>query len=184
MNADVNGSLSFFSYSNSFSSQFFLCPITSNCFWYSFFFYSLYFLTWNDETYPFPKATWNFCFTITQFRLWITYFLLSPSWNRKCSMSMFFFRLHNLQREEANKKKKKIEQFRQRRGAKVFRRVSRSDFGTHLTVPSRLFEKTPMNPSDSLDEIALQIPRFETIFFTFFISSFPLSSQKLNEWRT
>lgn len=75
-----------------------------------------------------------------------------------CRMSMFFFRLHNLQREEANKKKKKIE-LRQRRGAKVFRRMSRADL-SHLTAPSRLFEKTPMNPSDSLDEIALQIPRF------------------------
>lgn len=83
--------------------------------------------------------------------------------NHKCDadiyrMSMFFFRLHNLQREEANKKKKKAE-LRQRRGAKVFRRVSRSDLG-HLTLgPSRLFERTPMSPSDSLDEIALQIPR-------------------------
>jgi hypothetical protein len=71
---------------------------------------------------------------------------------------MFFFRLHNLQREEANKKKKKAE-LRHRRGAKVFRRVSRADL-SHLTAPSRLFEKTPMNPSDSLDEIALQIPRY------------------------
>jgi hypothetical protein len=76
---------------------------------------------------------------------------------------MFFFRLHNLQREEANKKKKKIE-LRQRRGAKVFRRVSRADL-SHLTAPSRLFEKTPMNPSDSLDEIALQIPRFGSRVF-------------------
>lgn len=79
-------------------------------------------------------------------------------------MSMFFFRLHNLQREEANKKKKKAE-LRQRRGAKVFRRVSRADL-SHLTAPSRLFEKTPMNPSDSLDEIALQIPRY-CFFFIF-----------------
>lgn len=79
-------------------------------------------------------------------------------------MSMFFFRLHNLQREEANKKKKKIElRQRERRGAKVFRRVSRGDL-SHLTAPSRLFEKTPMNPSDSLDEIALQIPRFAYMF--------------------
>lgn len=75
-------------------------------------------------------------------------------------MSMFFFRLHNLQREEANKKKKKAE-LRQRRGAKVFRRVSNSALSSHLTLaPSRLFEKTPMSPSDSLDEIALQIPRY------------------------
>lgn len=75
-------------------------------------------------------------------------------------MSMFFFRLHNLQREQENKRKKSAEQQRQRqrRGAKVFRCVS--DSTGHLTLaPSRLFEKTPMSPSDSLDEIALQIPR-------------------------
>ncbi|KAL1379143.1 hypothetical protein pipiens_003841 [Culex pipiens pipiens] len=83
-------------------------------------------------------------------------------------MSLFFFRLHNLQREEANKKRKKAQQQqqqrqRQRRGAKVFRGVSSNSNSTgfsHLTLgPSRLFEKTPMSPSDSLDEIALQIPR-------------------------
>lgn len=75
-------------------------------------------------------------------------------------MSMFFFRLHNLQREQENKRKKSVQQQRQRqrRGAKVFR--SGSETG-HLTLgPSRLFEKTPIKPSDSLDEIALQIPRY------------------------
>ncbi|KAL7736230.1 hypothetical protein ACLKA6_002909 [Drosophila palustris] len=77
-------------------------------------------------------------------------------------MSMFFFRLHNLQRAEENKRKKRVEQQRQqqrqRRGAKVFKCVS--DSTGHLTLaPSRLFERTPMSPSDSLDEIALQIPR-------------------------
>lgn len=79
-------------------------------------------------------------------------------------MSLFFFRLHNLQREEANKRKKKAEQTqRQRRGAKIFRNMSQHSGGinSHLTLgPSRLFEKTPMSPSDSLDEIALQIPRY------------------------
>lgn len=76
-------------------------------------------------------------------------------------MSMFFFRLHNLQREQENKRKKSVQQQRQRqrRGAKVFR--SDSDTTGHLTLaPSRLFEKTPVKPSDSLDEIALQIPRY------------------------
>ncbi|EDW02058.1 GH20109 [Drosophila grimshawi] len=76
-------------------------------------------------------------------------------------MSMFFFRLHNLQRAEENKRKKRAEQQRQqqrqRRGAKVFKCVT--DSTGHLTLaPSRLFERTPMSPSDSLDEIALQIP--------------------------
>jgi hypothetical protein len=90
-------------------------------------------------------------------------------------MSMFFFRLHNLQREEANKQKKKViqqkhqqqQRQRQRRGAKVFRAsvTTPTTSVNHLTVgPSRLFEKTPMSPSDSLDEIALQIPRFVNDF--------------------
>lgn len=75
---------------------------------------------------------------------------------------MFFFRLHNLQRAEESKRKKRVERQRlrqrQRRDAKVFRSVINST--GHLTLaPSRLFEKTPMSPSDSLDEIALQIPR-------------------------
>ncbi|ETN67848.1 sodium-and chloride-activated ATP-sensitive potassium channel [Anopheles darlingi] len=67
-------------------------------------------------------------------------------------------------REEANKKRKKQQQQqqqrqRQRRGAKVFRGASCNSGFSHLTLgPSRLFEKTPMSPSDSLDEIALQIP--------------------------
>lgn len=75
-------------------------------------------------------------------------------------MSMFFFRLHNLQREQENKRKKSVQQRqRQRRGAKVFR--SDSDTTGHLTLaPSRLFERPPVKPSDSLDEIALQIPRY------------------------
>ncbi|KAI5735422.1 hypothetical protein M8J77_018066 [Diaphorina citri] len=62
-------------------------------------------------------------------------------------MSMFFFRLHNLRREEENKRRQ------QKRRQNNFRR-------SPLTLaPSRLFEKTPLTPSDSLDEIALKIPR-------------------------
>ncbi|XP_043866354.1 potassium channel subfamily T member 1 isoform X13 [Drosophila mojavensis] len=85
-----------------------------------------------------------------------------------CRMSMFFFRLHNLQRAEENKRKKRVEQQRQqqrqRRGAKVFKCVS--DSTGHLTLaPSRLFERTPMSPSDSLDEIALQIPRVRVEYY-------------------
>ncbi|XP_033234586.1 potassium channel subfamily T member 2 isoform X14 [Drosophila pseudoobscura] len=83
-------------------------------------------------------------------------------------MSMFFFRLHNLQRAEENKRKKRVEQQRQqqrqRRGAKVFKCVN--DSTGHLTLaPSRLFERTPMSPSDSLDEIALQIPRVRVEYY-------------------
>ncbi|XP_050324737.1 potassium channel subfamily T member 2 isoform X13 [Bactrocera neohumeralis] len=71
-------------------------------------------------------------------------------------------------RAEESKRKKRVErqrqQQRQRRGAKVFRCVS--DSTGHLTLaPSRLFEKTPMSPSDSLDEIALQIPRVRVEYY-------------------
>ncbi|XP_039148585.1 potassium channel subfamily T member 2 isoform X11 [Drosophila simulans] len=71
-------------------------------------------------------------------------------------------------RAEENKRKKRVEQQRQqqrqRRGAKVFKCVS--DSTGHLTLaPSRLFERTPMSPSDSLDEIALQIPRVRVEYY-------------------
>ncbi|XP_033248368.1 potassium channel subfamily T member 2 isoform X11 [Drosophila miranda] len=72
------------------------------------------------------------------------------------------------QRAEENKRKKRVEQQRQqqrqRRGAKVFKCVN--DSTGHLTLaPSRLFERTPMSPSDSLDEIALQIPRVRVEYY-------------------
>ncbi|XP_030369138.1 uncharacterized protein LOC115620149 [Scaptodrosophila lebanonensis] len=78
------------------------------------------------------------------------------SHSRVCKIADWF-----PQRAEENKRKKRVEQQRQqqrqRRGAKVFKCVS--DSTGHLTLaPSRLFERTPMSPSDSLDEIALQIP--------------------------
>jgi hypothetical protein len=82
------------------------------------------------------------------------------------SMSMFFFRLRNLKRDEEKKKEKqKIEQTyhfsRQRRGAKVFKTTSSSlsSESDQLTAPSRLFERTSINPRDSMDAVALQIPR-------------------------
>jgi hypothetical protein len=80
-------------------------------------------------------------------------------------MSVFFFRLHNLRREEENKKRKKANSgsststgggMQQRRSISL----GRHRYHGALTVkPSRLFERTPLTPSDSLDEIALQIPR-------------------------
>lgn len=95
-------------------------------------------------------------------RPWLIY-----QYNIVNRMSMFFFRLHNLQREQENKRKKSAERQRQRRGGRVFRCVS--DSTGHLTLaPSRLFERTPMSPSDSLDEIALQIPRYSYIKFNLF----------------
>lgn len=63
-------------------------------------------------------------------------------------MSMFFFRLHNLRREEEKKRRRK----------KGSGQLTRNPSPLTL-VPSRLFEKSPVTPSDSLDEIALQIPR-------------------------
>lgn len=80
-------------------------------------------------------------------------------------MSLFFFRLRNLKRDEEKKKEKqKIEQTyhfsRQRRGAKVFKTSSPSSESDQLTAPSRLFERTSINPRDSMDAVALQIPRF------------------------
>ncbi|KAF0764525.1 potassium channel subfamily T member 2 isoform X5 [Aphis craccivora] len=59
-------------------------------------------------------------------------------------MSMFFFRLHNLRREEEIKKRRK-------RGMRHRHQLT--------LAPSRLFEKPPLTPSDSLDAVALQIPR-------------------------
>jgi uncharacterized protein YkuJ len=69
---------------------------------------------------------------------------------------MFFFRLHNLQREQSNQKLNQ----NYRRGARVFHRQSNTNLN-HLTTPSRLFEKSSLMPRDSMDEIALEIPRFE-----------------------
>lgn len=64
-----------------------------------------------------------------------------------CRMSMYFFRLHNLQRAEEDKRKK------QRRNRCRYANAA-------LTLaPSRLFERPPLTPSDSLDEVAFQIPR-------------------------
>jgi hypothetical protein len=80
-------------------------------------------------------------------------------------MSVFFFRLHNLRREEESKKRKKANSgsststgggMQQRRSISL----GRHRYHSALAVkPSRLFERTPLTPSDSLDEIALQIPR-------------------------
>ncbi|KAK3932199.1 Amino-acid acetyltransferase, mitochondrial [Frankliniella fusca] len=78
-------------------------------------------------------------------------------------MSMFFFRLHNLRREEDKKRRQRETQ--QRAGRAPSRSLGTLGcptmrFPNNLTLaPSRLFERTPLTPSDSLDEVALQIPR-------------------------
>ncbi|XP_076263119.1 slowpoke 2 isoform X3 [Rhynchophorus ferrugineus] len=77
-------------------------------------------------------------------------------------MSMYFFRLHNLRRAEENKRKKRQQQQRKRRGALI----QRYNNNPALTLaPSRLFEKPPLTPSDSLDEVALQIPRVRVEYY-------------------
>lgn len=80
---------------------------------------------------------------------------------------MFFFRLHNLQREEEKKAKRRNnphgknqrDQYsdRNRCGSAAGGGIFASNNVTF--TPSRLFERAPLAPSDSLDEIALQIPR-------------------------
>ncbi|CAF4751994.1 unnamed protein product [Pieris macdunnoughi] len=57
-------------------------------------------------------------------------------------MSIFFFRLHNLRRDEGK-----------------MRRYRRNLSADNLTAPSRLLERPLSQPTDSLDEIAFQIPR-------------------------
>ncbi|XP_072930391.1 potassium channel subfamily T member 2 isoform X6 [Epargyreus clarus] len=66
------------------------------------------------------------------------------------SMSLFFFRLHNLQRAQERKK----------RG-----RRSRQGNADNTTAPSRLLERPLTEPIDSLDEIALQIPRVRVEYY-------------------
>ncbi|XP_023309933.1 potassium channel subfamily T member 2 [Anoplophora glabripennis] len=74
-------------------------------------------------------------------------------------MSMYFFRLHNLRRAaEEDKKKKQL--LRRRRGG----RHRYADAALTL-APSRLFERPPLTPSDSLDEVALQIPRVRVEYY-------------------
>lgn len=73
-------------------------------------------------------------------------------------MSLFFFRLHNLRREEEKKRR-----HRQGGGSGQLTR----DPSPLTLAPSRLFEKAPVTPSDSLDEIALQIPRFYFLILRF-----------------
>lgn len=81
-------------------------------------------------------------------------------------MSMYFFRLHNLRRqaEEVRKKRQKGKPSQSgQRGTNTDQ--SQPTAGSMHCCnkvhrgPSRLFERAPLQPSDSLDEIAFQIPR-------------------------
>lgn len=73
-------------------------------------------------------------------------------------MSMFFFRLHNIRREEEKKRQK-----RKKNGSGQLTR----DPSPLTLAPRGLFEKSPVSPSDSLDEIAQQIPRFTRLTYIY-----------------
>ena len=75
--------------------------------------------------------------------------------------NVFFFRLHNLQRREEERR-------REREQAKTLQNKRKNPkfhwhhlkSCNHLTLaPGRLFEKAPPTPTDSLDEVEMQIPR-------------------------
>ncbi|CAH1101513.1 unnamed protein product [Psylliodes chrysocephalus] len=82
-------------------------------------------------------------------------------------MSMYFFRLHNLRRAAEEDKKKKLQQQKQKQQRRsTNRRQHRYTGNSALTLaPSRLFERQPLTPSDSLDEVALQIPRVRVEYY-------------------
>lgn len=93
--------------------------------------------------------------------LWSCVLVLSGT-----EMSMYFFRLHNLRRqaEEVRKKRQKGKPSQSgQRGTNTDQ--SQPTAGSMHCCnkvhrgPSRLFERAPLQPSDSLDEIAFQIPR-------------------------
>ncbi|XP_023290291.1 potassium channel subfamily T member 2 [Orussus abietinus] len=92
-------------------------------------------------------------------------------------MSVFFFRLHNLRRqaEEARKKRGRRGTGQGpggQRGTNCAGDQSQPTAGSMRTTchkvhrgPSKLFERTPLQPSDSLDEIAFRIPRVRVEYY-------------------
>ncbi|XP_012064056.1 PREDICTED: uncharacterized protein LOC105627383 [Atta cephalotes] len=83
-------------------------------------------------------------------------------------MSMYFFRLHNLRRQAEEVRKKRQKRGRGNQGGQLGTNQTDQSQPTAGSMqccnrihrgPSRLFERAPLQPSDSLDEIAFQIPR-------------------------
>ncbi|CAL1684135.1 unnamed protein product [Lasius platythorax] len=83
-------------------------------------------------------------------------------------MSMYFFRLHNLRRQAEEVRKKRQKRGRGSQGCQLGTNHTDQSQPTAGSMqccnrvhrgPSRLFERAPLQPSDSLDEIAFQIPR-------------------------
>ncbi|XP_076227728.1 slowpoke 2 isoform X3 [Nomia melanderi] len=88
-------------------------------------------------------------------------------------MSMYFFRLHNLRRQ-AEEVRKKRQKGRTNQGGQRGTNCSDQSQPTAGSMhccnrvhrgPSRLFERAPLQPSDSLDEIAFQIPRVRVEYY-------------------
>ncbi|XP_076665292.1 slowpoke 2 isoform X2 [Andrena cerasifolii] len=88
-------------------------------------------------------------------------------------MSMYFFRLHNLRREAEEVRKKRHKGKTNRCGQRGTNCTDQSqptagsmNSGNRVhRGPSRLFERAPLQPSDSLDEIAFQIPRVRVEYY-------------------
>ncbi|XP_033317015.1 potassium channel subfamily T member 2 isoform X4 [Bombus vosnesenskii] len=88
-------------------------------------------------------------------------------------MSMYFFRLHNLRRqaEEVRKKRQKGRSSQSgQRGTNSTDQSQPTAGSMHCCNrvhrgPSKLFERAPLQPSDSLDEIAFQIPRVRVEYY-------------------
>jgi hypothetical protein len=75
--------------------------------------------------------------------------------------NVFFFRLHNLQRREEQRVREQQTKTVQRRGKSNRFQWAHLKSCNQLTLaPGRLFEKAPPTPTDSLDEVEMQIPRY------------------------
>ncbi|KAI4478346.1 hypothetical protein M0804_012000 [Polistes exclamans] len=83
-------------------------------------------------------------------------------------MSMYFFRLHNLRRQAEEVRKKRLKRGRNNQSGQLGTNCGDQLQPTAESMqcpnkvhrgPSKLFERAPLQPSDSLDEIAFQIPR-------------------------
>ncbi|XP_078048747.1 slowpoke 2 isoform X2 [Augochlora pura] len=92
-------------------------------------------------------------------------------------MSMYFFRLHNLRRQAEEVRKQRRKGQRKGRPSQGSQRGTNCSDQSQPTAgsmhccnrvnrgPSRLFERAPLQPSDSLDEIAFQIPRVRVEYY-------------------
>ncbi|XP_029165057.1 potassium channel subfamily T member 2 isoform X19 [Nylanderia fulva] len=89
-------------------------------------------------------------------------------------MSMYFFRLHNLRRQAEEVRKKRQKRGRGSQGGQLGTNHTDQSQPTAGSMqccnrvhrgPSKLFERAPLQPSDSLDEIAFQIPRVRVEYY-------------------